>query len=59
MDDGWSTERGRTEKGNKKQNKTCDVGGMTVVSAGIGEMGITGIIGEEGGTASACWTIAW
>lgn len=41
-----------TEKQKKKE--TCDVGGMMVVSAAIGETGITGIMGEEGGVASAC-----
>ena len=40
------------KKYNKK--KTCDVEGMMEVSAGIGEIGITGIMGEEGGAASAC-----
>lgn len=38
----------------KTKTNTCDVGGMTAVSAGIGETGITGIMGEEGGAASAC-----
>lgn len=37
-----------------KKKETCDVGGMMVVSAAIGETGITGIMGEEGGVASAC-----
>lgn len=40
----------------KSEKKTCDVGGrMTgAVSAGMGEIGITGIMGEEGGAASVC-----
>lgn len=38
-----------------KNKKTCDVGdGMTAVSAGTGEIGITGIMGVEGGVASVC-----
>lgn len=45
--------RGGKSKRNKKK-ETCDVGGMAVVSAGIGKIGITGIMGEEGGAASAC-----
>ncbi len=37
------------------KKKTCDVGaGMAVVSAGTGEIGITGIMGAEGGMTSAC-----
>lgn len=51
--DGWVENTERKVQGNKNQNKTCDAGGMTAVSAWIGEMGITGIIGE-GGAASAC-----
>lgn len=54
--DGGIEQRGR-RGGKSKRNKkkeTCDVGGMAVVSAGIGEIGITGIMGEEGGAASAC-----
>lgn len=56
-------ERRRQVEGNKNNNnnnrktkkkETCDVGGMMVVSAAIGETGITGIMGEEGGVASAC-----
>lgn len=42
------------EESKSKNKKTCDVGGMMEVSAGIGEIGITGIMGEEGGAASAC-----
>lgn len=45
-------ERRKVKKEQKKE--TCDVGGMAVVSAGIGKIGITGIMGEEGGAASAC-----
>lgn len=43
-------------KKKKVRKKTCDVGGrMTgAVSAGMGEIGITGIMGEEGGAASVC-----
>lgn len=32
---------------------------MTAGSAGTVEIGITGIMRVEGGTASVCWTIAW
>lgn len=39
----------------KDQKKTCDVdGGMTAGSAGTVEIGITGIMRVEGGTASVC-----
>lgn len=38
-----------------KNKKTCDVaGGMTAASVGTGEIGITGIMGVEGGAASVC-----
>lgn len=55
--EGWrdraeKEERRKVKKEQKKE--TCDVGGMAVVSAGIGKIGITGIMGEEGGAASAC-----
>lgn len=54
-----TVQRETQEEGNKKQQqqqkrKTCDVGGMMVVSDAIGETGITGIMGEEGGLVSAC-----
>lgn len=46
--------RDRWRKIKTTKKETCDVGGMMVVSAAIGETGITGIMGEEGGVASAC-----
>lgn len=40
-------------KEKRKLIKTCGmVGRMTVFSAGTGRTGITGTVGEEGGTAS-------
>lgn len=39
----------------EKRKKTCEDGGMTVVSTEIGVMGITGMMGGEGGVACACW----
>lgn len=46
--------RGEWENRERKK-KTCDVDGeMTAGSAGTVEIGITGIMRVEGGTASVC-----
>lgn len=52
--EGTTRQTGGESKNRRRGGKTCDIGGMMVVSAGIGGIGITGINGEEGGAASAC-----